>query len=177
MIDGMELFMQLLRIALGFTLAVIAAALFLTWGLYKTISFHAGPEASVVQALTLAWTMILSTSVIGMLSLIPGGFAIGFAELMKWRGIVYHVAAGGVIALVLWGATGALPPDLFYVSSDATSHVFFTSSGPTLAPINGLRPGSSVAASAGFIAGFTYWLTAGRKSGCWRVEVSSSREI
>ena len=169
MIDGTRLFIQLLRIALGFSLAIIAAGLFLSWGFFRTLSVHGGPEADIIQLIAITWSTIISASVIGALSLIPSGFAIGFAELMKWRSIIYHVSAGGIIALVLWGIGGALPGDLFYAASDAGSFIAY-STPETIIPTpasEGLRPGSSIAASAGFIAGFIYWIIAGKASGRW----------
>ncbi|AEV34640.1 translation initiation factor IF-3 [Pseudovibrio sp. FO-BEG1] len=178
MIDGTKLFFQLLRIALGFSLAIIAAGLFLSWGFFRTLSVHGGPEADIIQLIAITWSTIISASVIGALSLIPSGFAIGFAELMKWRGVIYHVSAGGLIALVLWGIGGTLPADLFYASNEAGSIITYSTPGtatPT-PPSEGFRPGSSVAASAGFIAGFIYWIIAGRASGDWRISKPHSSD-
>lgn len=107
MIDGTKLFIQLLRIALGFSLAIIAAGLFLSWGFFRTLSVNAGEGADIIQLIAITWSTIISASVFGGLSLIPSGFAIGIAELMRWRGVIYHVSAGGIIALVLWGVGGA----------------------------------------------------------------------
>ncbi|QUS55685.1 translation initiation factor 3 [Pseudovibrio brasiliensis] len=176
MIDGTKLFFQLLRIALGFSLAIIAAGLFLSWGFFRTLSVHGGPEADIIQLIAITWSTIISASVIGALSLIPSGFAIGFAELMKWRGVIYHVSAGGLIALVLWGIGGVLPADLFYASNEAGSIIAYSAPGTPTPPTEGLRPGSSVAASAGFIAGFIYWLIAGRASGSWWMDKRPSNE-
>ncbi|KZL17320.1 hypothetical protein PsAD2_03189 [Pseudovibrio axinellae] len=167
MIDGTKLFFQLLRIAVGFSLALIAAGLFLSWGFFQTLKIHDGAEADLIQLLAIIWSTFISASVIGALSLIPSGFAIGFAELMKWKSVIYHVAAGGIIALILWSIGGTFPADFFYASNETGS--IFTFSGPATPtpPVDGLRPGSSVAASAGFIAGFVYWVIAGRASGSW----------
>lgn len=167
MIDGTKLFMQLLRIALGFSLAIIAAGLFISWGFFRTLSIQGSPEADIIQMLAITWSTAVSASIIGALSLIPSGFAIGFAELMKWKGVIYHVAAGGIIALVLWGIGDALPADLFFATNEAGGVFAYSSSSAPLDPSEGLRPGSSIAASAGFIAGFVYWLIAGRASGSW----------
>lgn len=170
MIDGTKLLIQLLRIALGFSFAIIAAGLFLSWGFFRTLSVYSGPETDIIQLITITWSTIISASVIGALSLIPSGFAIGFAELMRWRGVVYHVSAGGVIALVLWGVGGALPADLFFTSNEAGSILTYSAPGTPAPPSEGLRPGSTVAASAGFIAGFVYWLIAGSASGGWFID-------
>lgn len=175
MIDGTRLFFQLLRIALGFSLAIVAAGLFLSWGFFKGLSIHGDPEASFIQMLAITWSTFISASVIGALSLIPSAFAIGFAELMKWKGVIYHVSAGGIIALVLWGIGGALPSDLFYASNEAGSVIAYSAPATPTPPTAGLRPGSTVAASAGFIAGFVYWLIAGKASGCWRVSKPNQR--
>ncbi len=178
MIDGTRLFIQLLRIAFGFSLAVITAGLFLSWGLFRTLDVDSGPEADIIQLLAITWSTIISASVIGALSLIPGGFAIGLAELLKWRGVIYHVSAGGIIALVLWSIGGILPADLFYAPSDVGSIITYSTPGSTVpTPASeGFRPGSSIAASAGFIAGFVYWTIAGRGSGGWWINKPSSHE-
>ncbi len=175
MIDGTKLFIQLLRIALGFSLAIIAAGLFLSWGFFRTLSVNAGEGADIIQLIAITWSTIISASVFGGLSLIPSGFAIGIAELMRWRGVIYHVSAGGIIALVLWGVGGALPADLFFTSNEAGSMLTYSTPATPTPPSEGLRPGSTVAASAGFIAGFVYWLIAGSASGGWYIEKQPPR--
>ncbi len=173
MIDGTKLFIQLLRIALGFSLAMIAAGLFLSWGFFRVLNNADSIDTDIVQWIAITWSTFISASVIGALSLIPSGFAIGFAELMKWRSVIYHVSAGGIIALILWGIGSALPADLFYESTEAGSILTYSAPGTQTPPTEGLRPGSTIAASAGFIAGFIYWLVAGKASGCWWITKST----
>ena len=79
----------------------------------------------------------------GSLAFVPAAVAIVLAETLAWRGIIYHLAAAGLIALGLW-----------------------TLGGEAMEP--GPRPGTSVALAAGFFGGLVYWLIAGRSSGKWR---------
>ncbi|MDX5594950.1 translation initiation factor 3 [Pseudovibrio sp. SPO723] len=142
MVDSSKLFFQLMRIICGFIAAVIAAGLFFSWGYFRA----SGPDTDPIGFIAMTGSTVVSASMIGSLALIPAVFAVGFAETMRWKGVVYHVGAAGLIALAIWSIGDQLPSD-----------------GTSLA----LRPGSSIVTSAGFIAGFAYWLVAGRKSGCW----------
>lgn len=145
MVDGGKLFFQLVRILCGFIAAVVAAGLFFSWGYFRA----SGPDTDPATFIAMMGSTIVSASVIGSLALIPAIFATGFAETMKWRGVVYHVGAAGLIALAIWSIGDQIPS---------------TGEAPAL------RPGSSVVTSAGFLAGFAYWLIAGRSSGCWWIE-------
>lgn len=136
--DGGKFLYQLLKAATGFVFAVIGAGLFLAWGIFGT---GAG-ESDPVLVGTIVGTGLVGASIAGAAAFAPALFLIAIAEIARLRGVVLHIAAGGLLALLLWTLGGAQ---------------------------DGLRPGSAVALAAGFIAGGIYWLVAGRTSGCWRV--------
>ncbi len=125
-------------------MGLIAAGLFISWGLFEVGT----PASDPVGFIAMVWTTYMAASIFGSLSVIPSLVAILCAEFMSLRSVVYHVAVGGVIALVLWSLGGQIPSDV---------------------NLRLLRPGSSIAASAGFIGGFVYWIIAGRLSGIWRI--------
>lgn len=139
MVHGGRFAIQLLRMVLGFVAAVLAAGLFLSWGLFQ----GAATESDPVAFAAVIGTGMVTASVLGAISLTPAIFAAGIAEALGWRGFVYHVAAAGLIAMLLWTMSGEV-----------------SAMGP--------RPGTAIALAAGFLAGGVYWLVAGRCSGLWR---------
>lgn len=147
MIDGGRLLAQSIRIVLGLILAFLAAAAFVAFGLLRGLADPSGDP--VVVGMTFGWSLV-GASVIGGLAFVPALVAIAVAELMQLRGIVFHLAAGGAIAIFLWWSGEGVG-----------------------GPHADIRPGTLIAAATGFMAGFVYWLIAGRQSGCWRVPPSS----
>ncbi|WP_346892370.1 translation initiation factor IF-3 [uncultured Roseibium sp.] len=139
MVHGGKLVWQILRIVCGFIAGVLAAGLFLSWGLFQTT----GPDQDPIAFAAMLGTAFVTASVLGGLAFVPAAVAIVLAELLGWRGIIYHLAAAGLIALGLW-----------------------TLGNETMA--SGARPGTSVALAAGFLGGLVYWLIAGCNSGGWR---------
>lgn len=127
-----------MKIVLGFILALIGCGLFLAWGFFRP----ADPAADPVVYASVLGTGLVSASVIGALAFFPAVIAIVVSEAGKFRGIVFHLAASGAIAFLLWTFGG-----------EGTGE--------------GLRPGSSVAVASGFIAGLIYWVIAGRTAGTW----------
>ncbi|NBN66008.1 translation initiation factor IF-3 [Microvirga tunisiensis] len=146
MVSGAGLVLQAVRIVLGFILGLTGAGVFLAWGFFQGLSDTSEPGlAGAVVA-----TGLVSAALIGALAFVPAALAIVLAEAFRWRSFLYHVAVGGLIALALWGIgdIGPIPDDAAGGSS--------------------LRPGTTVALAAGFVAGAIYWLVAGRSSGTWR---------
>lgn len=141
MVRGDKFVLQLVRIVLGFVAGVLAAGFFLSWGFFQGVE----PDQDPVAFAAIIWTGFVSASVLGSFALLPAAIAILFAELLRWRSFIFHMAAAGVIALVLWTAGGEM-----------------AETGP--------RPGTSIALAAGFLAGAVYWLIAGRSSGGWRTK-------
>lgn len=145
-LDGGKLLFQLLKIVCGFIAGLIASGLFLAWGF-----FQAGPPNEDPVAFgAMIGSGLVGASVIGAAALLPAAILIAIAEIARLRGLVFHVAAAGGVAFLLW--TVGSPGDG--------------------SPANGLdmRPGSAVVLAAGFLAGAVYWLLAGRTSGTWHAD-------
>lgn len=141
MVRGDKFVLQLFRIVFGFVAGILAAGLFLSWGFFQA----AAPDHDPVAFAAMIGTGLVTASVVGGFAFIPAGIAILAAELMRWRSFVFHLGAAGAIGLALW--------------------TFGEEAGTT-----GLRPGTTIALAAGFLAGAVYWLIAGRSSGCWRTD-------
>ncbi|KZM50661.1 translation initiation factor IF-3 [Labrenzia sp. OB1] len=129
---------QFLRIVCGFVLAVIACGLFLAWGFFRVTH----PDQDPVAFAAMTGSGLVGASVIGGTVLVPAAVLIVIAEGVRLRSFIFHVAAAGGIAFLVW-TLGA---------GSGTSD---------------WRPGSAVVLAAGFLAGAVYWLIAGRTSGGW----------
>lgn len=150
MIDGGKLLAQSIRIVVGLVLAFMAAAAFVAFGLLRGL---ADPSSDpVVIGLGFGWSLV-GASLIGGLAFAPALAAVVLAEALRLRGVVFHLAAGGAIATLLW----------------------WSGEGPAQVQAD-LRPGTIVAAATGFLAGFVYWVIAGRQSGCWRIPARDARD-
>ncbi|WP_068084129.1 hypothetical protein [Polycladidibacter stylochi] len=139
--DGMKLLMQSLRVILGYLLALLTAGLYFSYG---AVWVSGAGNAEYAYGLTFVGGL-LSATLVGAISFFPALLMIVFAEVFRWQSILVHLLYGGGVALIVWSLGGA----------EFAQQAAFP------------RPGTSVAMSAGFIAGFVYWLFAGRLSGCW----------
>ncbi|WP_417670240.1 translation initiation factor IF-3 [Roseibium sp.] len=137
--EGGHFLLQLIKITCGFIAAVLASGVFLAWGLFQA----SGPSEDPVAFAAMTGTALVTASVLGGYVMVPAFIAIGIAESLSLRSLVYHVGVAGLIALVLWSAD---------VNTEGT----------------GIRPGTTIALAAGFLGGFVYWLFAGRSAGNWR---------
>ncbi|NRG17107.1 translation initiation factor IF-3 [Rhizobiales bacterium] len=143
MIDAGKLLWQVVKIVFGYGLALASAGLFLAWGLFQP----QGIEGDPARFAATVWTGAVSGMIIGGMAAVPAFAAILVAEILRMKSLILNLAAGGLIAFGLWslgepGVTAGEPA---------------------------LRPGTSVALAAGFVAGFVYWLVAGRTAGSWRI--------
>lgn len=136
--DGGKFVFQLLKIVCGFLAALISCGLFLSWGFFRATD----PGSDPIAFATMVGSGLIGASVVGAAVLVPAGVLITIAELARLRSIIFHLAASGAIAFLIWTFGSA-------------------------AGIGGLRPGSVVALAAGFCAGLVYWIIAGRTAGCW----------
>lgn len=137
-LNGTQFIWQVAKIAFGFVIAVMASGLFLSWGLFRPEH----PDSDPVAFAAMLGTGFVTASIVGAAAAVPAGCAILLSELGRLSGIVFHVAAGGAIAFLLWTLDGTAA--------------------------DGLRPGSPIALAAGFIAGGVYWIIAGRTAGSWQ---------
>lgn len=137
--SGTRLFFQLLRISIGFVIAVLVYGFFLTWGFVSTAEGH---ETAVMKVFALLLGTMTATFS-GGVAFFPAMGLIALAEGMRIRSALMHIGAAGLLAFSIW----------------------MLGSGADLEP--GFRPGTTVVLAGAFIAGFAYWLIAGRLSGCW----------
>ncbi|MHC5655611.1 translation initiation factor IF-3 [Stappia sp. ICDLI1TA098] len=148
MVDGGRLLAQSIRIVFALVLAIVAAGFFIAFGLFRALD----PATDPVGAGAAFGFAIVGTSVIGGLAFTPAFVGILVSELFRLRGIVFHLAVGGAIGAVMWTmGDGAR-------AGEAAAR------------------GMLVPAAAGFVAGFVYWLVAGRQAGCWRVNAPPSTD-
>ncbi len=148
-----NLVLRLISISFAFVLAVIAAGMFIGFGFYNEVlttgplldSWEEEMFAFVSLGIGFASTLLIGAYSIGLVAIL-----IAIAELMRWKGLVTNLVLGGLSAgfLALTGFDNSR-----VISSPVGSSGEY---GPLL-----------VALSAGFIAGFVYWLIAGRRAGDW----------
>lgn len=137
--NGFSFLFQSVKIVFGFILALLAGGVFLAWGFFQP----SHPQSAPADFVAIFGTGVVMATVIGGAVAVPAALAIVVAEIGRFSGLVFHLAVGGVIALFIWTLGGA---------QDASI----------------LRPGTPIALTAGFLAGFVYWGVAGRTAGCWR---------
>lgn len=137
--SGLRLFFQSLRVAAGFVCAVLTFGFFLAWGFFGKI----GPESDPVEIAALVSGGAFAASAAGGLAFFPALVAIGVAEVLRLKGMLMHVGVAGMLAFAIWTVGHSMTADV------------------------GLRPGTTVVLAGGFMAGFIYWMIAGRLSGCW----------
>jgi hypothetical protein len=139
-----HLITRLVQITLGLVAAVLAAALFLSLGLFRgviapAIELHSGQQPEGVLVAVLA---LIGGPLIGAAVLLPSLFAVVFAELMAWRGMIANLLLGAAVALfAAWRHFEAV--DAGRISEGALL----------------------VLLAAGFVGGFVYWLFSGRYAG------------
>ena len=122
---------------LGFIAACLAAGLFFV---LAVIGF--GPDGAFLDRY-LAETLGLAAGVsaaAGAFAAIPAALGILLAEIFGWRSVFFYLLAGG--ATGLWAALVVAAPGA--VSTDVGVEVFL---------------------ATGVVAGFFYWLIAGRSAG------------
>lgn len=145
---------RLFVIALGLLVALIAASLFIGFGLASSI-FAAGPAdggpvlfgPEFDQVLVTAGTFIFGVFTsfkLASLAVLPVTIAVAVSEMMRWRSLTIHLVLGGVCGLFVMFSALSLPQGEL--------------------PENGTV---IVSLAAGFVAAFFYWLIAGRNAGEW----------
>ena len=87
----------------------------------------------------------------GWAALIPALAAIGAAELLAIRWMLFYAMAGAVVTGMLYAASVGWSPIAFTVDGFARREL-------------------EVMLGAGIVAGFIYWAVAGRRAGGWRRE-------
>jgi len=153
---------RLIAILFGIFIAMLAAGMFLSFGLFAgafgdfftelqlTLNgdpYQAEETGGLVTLLVVVVGFFTSFHVLSVAAL-PSAITIAIAELMRWRGMTINLVLGGVVALF----TGLS----LYGSTRAGAEMSLPSDGTLV-----------VLLATGFIAGFFYWLIAGRNAGKW----------
>jgi ABC-type uncharacterized transport system permease subunit len=141
-----HLIARFVQILMGLIVAAIAAAVFLSVGLFRnvlapTIEYNTDMTADGALVPIIA---LVASPFLAMAILAPAAFLIAIAELMRWRGIIANMGIGALVALF----TGWRHIEL------QTGEML--SQGTIL-----------VLLATGFVGGFFYWLIAGRSAGKW----------
>lgn len=162
-----HLIVRLVAIFFGLFLAMLAAGLFLSFGLFSGFltEFFADLQGALapdpyyrndpvdtsplVNLLVIVIGFLSSFQIAGMAAL-PTFLAIALAEGFRWRGLTINLVLGGAVAL-------------------ATGLSVFSDRGGVGLPSDGALV---VLLATGFIGGFVYWLIAGRSAGKWLDQAS-----
>lgn len=164
-----HLIVRLVFILFGIFVAMVAASMFLSFGLYSGILTEFFTElqwviegdpymdpadsSSLVTLLVVVIGFFTSLHVISIAAL-PAFIAIALAEAFRWQGLTMNLVMGGAVAFatglsVIHPAGGGLP-------SDGTLVVLL---------------------ATGFIGGFFYWVFAGRGAGRWLDNARPARPV
>ena len=146
----MALIGRIIVIFFAVMLASLAAGMAIATGLlgpaWHGLTGNAGERAGF-------WIVtVFATGFTGAIGLLPLVILIALAEAFKIRSLLANVAAGAAMLALGYYSSGM-------------SHSYEESIDHPPPPIS--REGE-IAAAAGAVFGFTYWLIAGRKAGRWR---------
>ncbi len=153
---------RLVAILFGIFIAMLAAGMFLSFGMFagafteffKELSwtlngdpYHTDEMDGLVTLLVVIAGFFTSFHVASIAAL-PATIAIAIAEMMRWQGMTINLVLGGLVSLF----TGLS----LYGSLQTGVETGLPSDGTLV-----------VLLATGFIAGFFYWLIAGRNAGKW----------
>lgn len=145
----MPLFLRSLMIAFGFLVSCMAAAFVIAYGLVapELAEFSRGrPEYFMV--------LLFLASAAGLVTLFyvfaPAFLVILMAEIFSLRSVIYYALCGAAI-----GALTGFLSDMGALLDDAS-------------PAAPLTRELQFLTAAGIVAGFVYWLIAGRNAGTWK---------
>ena len=127
-------------------LATIAAAIW-GWQVNYTDFASQTPEQDIVDLFAYSTIGILAYVSILSIAATPAAVYGLITEGLSWRSLTVHVLGGGAIALYL----------------------ILIDNNPTTQPP---QQDIIITLAAGFVAGFTYWLVAGRTAGNWRSQIT-----
>lgn len=143
---------RLFVLALAYILAVCAgmatiAAAIWGWQINYVDFASQTPEQDIVNLFAYSTIGIFAYISIVYAAAMPAAVYGLITEGLSWRSLTVHVLGGGAIALYL----------LLIVNN------------PTTQPP---QQDIIITLAAGFVAGFTYWLIAGRSAGNWRSQIT-----
>lgn len=147
----MALVGRLLVIAFAVFVASLAAGVAIAMGLLGP-HWHVF-DGDVVERSTFSVFVVFGAAFTGGVILLPLVILITLAEAFKVRSILAYLAAGALMLVLAYYASGLAPPSY----EESIDHP------PPLIPHD-----TEIAAAAGAVFGLTYWLIAGRNAGRWR---------
>lgn len=150
-----NLILRMIVVFFGFVLAVIAAELFLFVGLIAGYfpGILAGTEQDALVGGAFVFLVWFPVAMYGAFSaFLPGIIAVAIGEMMRWRGMIANMMLGGACTLFL-GLSN------------------FTNESHSLPSENTII----ILLATGFVAGFVYWLIAGRGAGSWMDKPNPAR--
>ena len=117
-----------------------------------------GPEWQAMQAdpvgrFFFGGLVVIGGVFTGAVSILPLGISIAVAETFKIRSLLVNMAAGAVLLLAGYYGSGFARPSYEESIDNAPPPV---------------SRETQIAAAAGAVFGFAYWLVAGRNAGRWR---------
>ncbi len=149
---------RLVAILFGVFVAMIAASIFLSFGMFSNMFSeffnelnwivngdpYTQEDTGGIVTVLVVISGFFSSFYVMSLAALPTTIAIATGELMRWQGMTINLVLGGLVALAtglsLFGAENEGLP------SDGTLVVLL---------------------ATGFIGGFFYWIIAGRSAGKW----------
>ncbi|MFK5979899.1 MAG: hypothetical protein QM488_13535 [Rhizobiaceae bacterium] len=134
-------------ILIGFTFAVIAAGMFLSFGLvseYFAEFFADVDPSNNIEGVSIFMVGLYMGAHAGGASFFPAVVIIAIAEIMRWKGMIINLLLGGLCSVFV-GVIGSSIGNAQTLSESTLIILLAT----------------------GFIGGFIYWLIAGRKAGAW----------
>ena len=146
---------RMIAILFGLFFAMLAASIFISIGLFggffeqlfsdlDLAAGNDGRDSFSLVAFAILIVSFFSSFHIASIAALPVGIAIAIAELMRWQGMTINLVLGGVVAL--FAGTSLYAVDSSGMPSEGTLVVLL---------------------ATGFVAGFFYWLIAGRSAGKW----------
>jgi hypothetical protein len=149
----MSLFLRFFVILFALLISILAAGLALAVGvmLPDFVTVTTDP----VEHFMFFFVSFFTTSMVGAYAFLPALALIGIAEAFDIRSIFYYALGGAAIGL------------LGYFGTNMSGQLEETTDLPPVAF------GLQLVAAAGIIAGFVYWLIAGRKAGRWKTAVGA----
>ncbi len=147
----MSLFFRLIVIFFALMISILAAGLALAVGvmLPDVVTVSTDP----IEHFAFFFVSFFTTSLVGAYAFLPALALIAVAETFDIRSIFYYALAGAAIGLFA------------YFGSNLAVELEETTDLPPVAF------GLQLVAASGIIAGFVYWLLAGRRAGRWKSPV------
>jgi hypothetical protein len=145
-------FLRFFVIAFAFLCACAAAGMVVAYGLRSELETYVSTQS---ESWVLFWITATAAGIVTPFFIFaPAFLVIALAETFNFRSVLYYLLAGG-----LCGVVG-------YFLSDPGAHLGGTG---TVQP---LTKELRLVAVAGIVAGFVYWLIAGRIAGKWKTIIS-----